>query len=125
MDPELLVQRADRALYRAKGGGPFLYLLFRVRDGCLRGTPCRYRERATRRVAVKIIVTYYQLVVDLKSKRVVGFEALARWRSDKFGWIAPDLFITVAEEIGIISELGDQPLRQACLDAGAWPRDLT
>jgi EAL domain-containing protein (putative c-di-GMP-specific phosphodiesterase class I) len=64
-------------------------------------------------------------VVDLKSKRVIGFEALARWKSDKFGWIAPDVFITVAEEIGIISELGDQLLRQACLDARAWPPDLT
>jgi EAL domain-containing protein (putative c-di-GMP-specific phosphodiesterase class I) len=56
---------------------------------------------------------------------VVGFEALARWKSDKFGWVAPDLFIKVAEEIGIISELGDQLLRRACLDARAWPPELT
>ena len=56
---------------------------------------------------------------------MVGFEALARWKSDKFGWVAPDLFITVAEEIGIISELGDQLLRQACLDARTWPAELT
>jgi EAL domain-containing protein (putative c-di-GMP-specific phosphodiesterase class I) len=76
-------------------------------------------------VAAKIIIPYYQPVVAFEGKRVVGFEALARWKSDKLGWVAPDVFITVAEEIGIISELGDQLLRQACLDASAWPADLT
>jgi EAL domain-containing protein (putative c-di-GMP-specific phosphodiesterase class I) len=76
-------------------------------------------------VAAKIIIPYYQPLVALEGKRVVGFEALARWKSEKFGWVAPDLFITVAEEIGIINELGDQLLRQACLDARTWPSDLT
>jgi EAL domain-containing protein (putative c-di-GMP-specific phosphodiesterase class I) len=56
---------------------------------------------------------------------VIGFEALARWKSDNFGWVPPDRFITVAEEIGVISELGDQLLRQACRDASAWPPELT
>ena len=64
-------------------------------------------------------------MVAFEGRRVVGFEALARWNSDKLGWVAPDLFITVAEEIGIISELGDQLLRQACIDARAWPQELT
>jgi EAL domain-containing protein (putative c-di-GMP-specific phosphodiesterase class I) len=76
-------------------------------------------------VAAKTIVPYYQPVVALEGKRVVGFEALARWKSNNFGWVPPDLFITVAEEIGIINELGDQLLRQACLDARAWPPELT
>jgi EAL domain-containing protein (putative c-di-GMP-specific phosphodiesterase class I) len=76
-------------------------------------------------VAAKIIVPYYQPVVAFEGRRMTGFEALARWKSDKFGWVAPDVFITVAEEIGIISELGDQLLRQACLDASSWPADLT
>jgi diguanylate cyclase (GGDEF)-like protein len=125
MDPELLAQRADRALYRAKAEG----------RSCIRFFEPEMDAHVERRVAIetelraaiaaKSIVPYYQPVVNLKSKRVVGFEALARWKSDKFGWIAPDLFITVAEEIGIISELGDQLLRQACFDARAWPPDLT
>jgi EAL domain-containing protein (putative c-di-GMP-specific phosphodiesterase class I) len=76
-------------------------------------------------VAAKTIVPYYQPVVAFEGRRVIGFEALARWKSDKFGWVAPDLFITVAEEIGIINELGDQLLRQACIDARAWPPELT
>ena len=125
MDPELLIQRADRALYRAKSEGP----------SCIRFFEADMDAHVERRVAIetalraavaaKTIVPYYQPVVAFAGRRVVGFEALARWKSDKFGWVAPDLFITVAEEIGIIRELGDQLLRQACLDARAWSAELT
>ena len=125
MDPELLVQRADRALYRAKSKG----------RSCIRFFEADMDAHVERRIAIetalraavaaKTIVPYYQPVVAFAGRRVVGFEALARWKSDEFGWVAPDQFITVAEEIGIISELGDQLLRQACLDARAWPADLT
>jgi diguanylate cyclase (GGDEF)-like protein len=125
MQPELLVQRADRALYRAKSEG----------RSCIRFFEADMDAHVERRIAIetalraavaaKTIVPYYQPVVAFAGRRVVGFEALARWKSDKFGWVAPDLFITVAEEIGIISELGDQLLRQACLDARAWPAELT
>jgi diguanylate cyclase (GGDEF)-like protein len=125
MDPEILVQRADRALYRAKAEG----------RSCIRFFESDMDAHVERRVAIenelraavaaKSIVPYYQPVVALEGRRVVGFEALARWKSDKLGWVAPDVFITVAEEIGIISELGDQLLRQACLDARAWPPELT
>jgi diguanylate cyclase (GGDEF)-like protein len=125
MDPELLVQRADRALYRAKSEG----------RSCIRFFEADMDAHVERRIAIetalraavaaKTIVPYYQPVVAFAGRRVVGFEALARWKSDEFGWVAPDLFITVAEEIGIINELGDQLLRQACLDARAWPAELT
>jgi diguanylate cyclase (GGDEF)-like protein len=125
IDPELLVQRADRALYRAKSEG----------RSCIRFFEADMDAHVERRIAIetalraavaaKTIVPYYQPVVAFAGRRVVGFEVLARWKSDKFGWVPPDLFITVAEEIGIINELGDQLLRQACLDAGAWPAELT
>jgi diguanylate cyclase (GGDEF)-like protein len=125
MDPEILVQRADRALYRAKAEG----------RSCIRFFESGMDAHVERRVAIetelraavaaKKIVPYYQPVVVFEGRRLIGFEALARWKSDRFGWVPPDLFITVAEEIGIISELGDQLLRQACLDARAWPPELT
>jgi diguanylate cyclase (GGDEF)-like protein len=124
-DPELLIQRADRALYRAKAEGRSCIHFFEPEMDTHVERRVAIENELRAAVAAKIIVPYYQPVVELKSKRVVGFEALARWKSDKFGWIAPDLFITVAEEIGVISDLGDQLLRQACLDARAWPPDLT
>jgi diguanylate cyclase (GGDEF)-like protein len=125
MDPELLVQRADRALYRAKAEGRSCIRFFEPEMDAHVARRIAIENELRAAVAARLIVPYYQPVVTLKGKRVVGFEALARWKSDKFGWIAPDVFITVAEEIGIISELGDQLLRQACLDACAWPPDLT
>jgi diguanylate cyclase (GGDEF)-like protein len=125
MDPELLAQRADRALYRAKAEGRSCIRFFEPEMDAHVERRVAIETELRAAVAAKSIVPYYRPVVNLKSKRVVGFEALARWKSDKFGWIAPDLFITVAEEIGIISELGDQLLRQACFDARAWPPDLT
>jgi diguanylate cyclase (GGDEF)-like protein len=124
LDPELLVQRADRALYRAKAEG----------RSCIRFFEPDMDAHVERRVAIehelrtamanRTIVPYYQPVVTFESRRVVGFEALARWNCDKLGWVAPDVFIGVAEEIGVISELGDQLLRQACLDARHWPAGL-
>jgi len=125
VDPEILVQRADRALYRAKAEGRSRMHFFEP------GMDAHVERRVTienelrAAVAAKLIVPYYQPVVALEGRQAVAFEALARWKSNKFGWVAPDLFITVAEEIGIISELGDQLLRQACLDARTWPAELT
>lgn len=125
MNPEILVQRADRALYRAKAEGRSRVHFFEPGMDAHVERRVAIENELRAAVAAKHIVSYYQPVVAFEGRRVVGFEALARWNSDKFGWVAPDLFITVAEEIGIISELGDQLLRQACIDARAWPQELT
>jgi predicted signal transduction protein with EAL and GGDEF domain len=125
MDPEILVQRADRALYRAKAEGRSCIRFFEPDMDAFVERRLAIEHELRTAVAAKIIVPYYQPVVAFEGRRVVGLEALARWKSDKLGWVAPDVFIPVAEEIGIISELGDQLLRQACLDASAWPADLT
>jgi diguanylate cyclase (GGDEF)-like protein len=125
MAPEILVQRADRALYRAKAEGRSCIRFFEPDMDVHVERRAAIERELRAAVAAKIIVPYYQPVVALEGRRVVGFEALARWKSDKFGWVAPDVFIGVAEEIGIISVLGDQLLRQACIDASAWPVDLT
>src|SRR5476651_2623560 len=92
MDPELLVQRADRALYRAKSEG----------RSCIHFFEAEMDAHVERRVAIetalraavvaKAIVPYYQPVVAFAGSCVIGFEALARWNSDKFGWVPPDQF---------------------------------
>lgn len=124
-NPELLVQRADRALYRAKAEGRSSIHFFEPEMDAHVERRIAIENELRAAVAAKLIVPYYQPVVALEGRRAVAFEALARWKSEKLGWVAPDLFITVAEEIGIISQLGDQLLRQACLDARAWPPELT
>lgn len=125
MDFEVLVQHADRALYRAKAEG----------RNSIRFFEAAMNEHVERRIAIenelrsaisaKSIVCFYQPLVAFAGERIIGFEALARWHSDKFGWVPPDQFITIAEEVGLISELGDQLLRHACVEACSWPAELT
>ena len=125
MEAELLVQRADRALYRAKAEGRSSIRFFEP-DMDSHVERRLALERGLRgAIATNSIVPYYQPLVAFEDERVIGFEALARWKSEKLGWVAPDVFITLAEEIGVIGELGDQLLRQACRDACRWPAEMT
>jgi PAS domain S-box-containing protein len=66
------------------------------------------------------IECHFQPVVDLATGTAVGFEALARWRMKGRGFISPDQFIPLAEGAGLISELGEEILRQACRTAAGW-----
>jgi EAL domain-containing protein (putative c-di-GMP-specific phosphodiesterase class I) len=67
---------------------------------------------------------HYQPMVNSLRRRVTGFEALLRWRHPTRGLLAPADFISVADEIGLIAELGAQVLRQACAEAATWPEHL-
>ena len=64
---------------------------------------------------------YYQPIMATDAKTMVAVEALVRWRHPKKGMIQPDEFISLAEEHGVILELGEYVLRRACLDARRWP----
>ena len=81
------------------------------------------RELHTALLARRILV-FYQPVVEFARDRVIRFEALPQWNDDRFGWIKSDELITLAESLGLISELDDQLLRQACRDARTWPEQL-
>jgi EAL domain-containing protein (putative c-di-GMP-specific phosphodiesterase class I) len=72
-----------------------------------------------------LIVPYFQPVVELKTGHLAGFEALARWEHADQGVIFPDVFISIAEEAGLIDQLFLSILRQACSDARSWPQHLS
>ena len=65
---------------------------------------------------------FYQPIVALPAQDLVGFEVLARWDSPEHGPVPPDIFIPIAEETGMISDLSRRILRQACSDARSWPQ---
>ncbi len=75
-------------------------------------------------VANESIRAYFQPSVQLTTKRIIGFEAIPRWIHSSFGEIMSDRFIPIAEECGLIHELADQILRQACVAAVQWPTDI-
>jgi diguanylate cyclase (GGDEF)-like protein len=119
-----LMRRADRALYRAKAEGVSTIRFFEPQMDANMERRMAMEKGLRAALAAKAIVPHYQPLVSLDDNRIIGFEALARWESAEFGQVAPDVFIPIAEECGLIGELGDQVLRQACRDASAWPKDV-
>jgi EAL domain-containing protein (putative c-di-GMP-specific phosphodiesterase class I) len=78
-------------------------------------------ETLLRRAVVKDeLLVYYQPQVDIRTGKIIGAEALLRWHNAEEGMIPPDQFIPVAEEIGLISEIGEWVLRQVCQQGMNW-----
>jgi EAL domain-containing protein (putative c-di-GMP-specific phosphodiesterase class I) len=118
--PEDMLRDADTAMYRAKAGGRASHQVF---DGDMhqRAVSALRLETDLRRAIERgEIVPYYQPLVDLDTGTVVGFEALARWRHPTSGMLMPDLFIPVAEETGLVVEIGSWMLGEACRQMREW-----
>jgi diguanylate cyclase (GGDEF)-like protein len=124
-DADSLVRRADRALYRAKAEGRSFTRFFEPDMDAHVERRTNIERELRRAIASNAIAVHYQPLVNLDGNRIIGFEALARWNSPTLGTIFPDVFIAIAEECGLIHQLGDQLLRMACRDAMNWPDDFT
>ena len=124
-DAQTLLHRADIAMYHAKKLGRNRYFWFEMAmesDLRLRGE----LETGIRQgVPRGEFVPYYERQIDLNSGEIVGFEMLARWNCPERGVVGPDLFIPIAEEIGMISALSESVIAQALRDAKAWDPKLT
>ena len=119
-----LMRRADRALYRAKSTGRSTVRFFEPEMDAVIERRSLIEAELRTAIAANQLMPYYQPLVALDANRIIGFEALARWESESLGFIPPDVFIRIAEESGLINELGDQLFRRACTDAKAWPANF-
>jgi diguanylate cyclase (GGDEF)-like protein len=120
-----VMRKADVALYRAKAEGASTMRFFeKEMDVKIRERDFLERElRAA--IGTDALRPFYQPVIDLKSGKVTGFEALAHWTHATLGELPPERFIPIAEECGLIAALTDTLLEQACIDARQWPGDIT
>ncbi len=123
-DLDSLMTRADLALYKCKANGKAQSQIFHEEMD----VAYRYRQRLkaelTTCVANGGLALAYQPIIDLKSRRVVGCEALARWHHAELGTIPPSVFIPIAEEIGLISEITRFVLNTATRECRNWPSDV-
>ena len=120
LDVDTLLNQADMALYSAKTGGRGMYRCF---DEHLTQavTDRRLLERDLRRALDDdALEVHFQPKFDSASLRVVGFEALARWRHPVRGYVSPDVFIRLAESCGLIDRLGRWVLSRACAAVANW-----
>lgn len=112
-----LVKHADAAMYQAKAAGRFRHLHFSADANAAAQRRLEMESELRFAIANNRLQVHYQPQICLKTGRVIGAEALARWIDPIKGAIPPELFISVAEESGLIIALGDYVLRTACRDA--------
>jgi len=122
---ESLIKSADLAMYSAKSDGRGTYRMFDPKMDAIVQTR-RVLERDMRNaLALDGFRLFYQPLVNLQTKKVTGFEALMRWQHPERGHVPPSEFIPVAEEMGLIVQLGEWALRQACAEAMDWPDGIS
>lgn len=119
----VLLNKAETAMYQAKTAGRNTYCLFR--DDMSTDTHERLgiEQDLRQAIARNELELHYQPIVDLLSGTITAVEALLRWRHPERGMVGPDLFISVAEQAGLIVDIGDWVLREACLQTVAWQRE--
>ena len=125
IDAQALLHNADIAMYHAKKQGRNCHYWFEPEMA----NELRFRselETGIRRGLTRgEFVPFYEQQIDLETGELVGFEMLARWQSPALGLVSPEIFIPIAEEIGVIAEMSELLIAQALRDASKWAPSLT
>ncbi len=117
---EDILRDADIAMYQAKGSGKACHQLF-CQEMYEQTTHKLYLERELKRVLNnQELFLQYQPILNIETRKLVGFEALLRWQHPHLGLVSPDEFIPLAEETGLILKLGEYVLREACFQMMNW-----
>jgi diguanylate cyclase (GGDEF)-like protein len=123
-DPDQLLKNADMALYRSKADGRGTFRFFEPQ------MDERVKARRTLELDLRNAIVngefelYYQPLLNLEHHQISACETLLRWHHPQRGMVSPGEFIPVAEETGLINQIGEWVLRQACLEAASWPNQI-
>jgi diguanylate cyclase (GGDEF)-like protein/PAS domain S-box-containing protein len=119
-DAETLIKNADTAMYQAKEMGRDNYQLFNAHVNAKALQRIALEHGLRRALANNELHVHYQPILDLRSERITGMEALLRWNHPQMGSVPPATFIPIAESTGGMVPIGAWALRQACLQARQW-----
>jgi diguanylate cyclase (GGDEF)-like protein len=122
-DAEVLVRNADFAMYGAKQTGKGRYRLYRTEERAAADSGARLRADLRGASIRDELRLHYQPIVDLQTSQIVAVEALVRWEHPERGLLYPAAFVPVAEEMGVIVDIGQWVLEQACAQLRRW-RDV-
>lgn len=124
-DLDGLINAADLAMYHAKAKGTGCVILFETRMLEEQRERRQIENDLHRAVADTEFELFYQPILDIKTRELNGFEALLRWPHKTRGMMSPDTFIPLAEETGLIWQIGAWVLRRACEQAMEWPDNIS
>jgi diguanylate cyclase (GGDEF)-like protein len=119
-----ILKNADLAMYAAKAAGRRLWRFFEPDMDAQVKARHQLETELRQAIADGALEVYYQPLLSLHDDRISGCEALVRWRHPKRGPISPAEFIPIAEDTGLINQLGEWVLNVACAEAATWPDDI-
>ena len=125
IDPEQFLRNADIALYQAKTDGRGTWRWFETKMEAIAQARRSLELDLRSATESEDFELYYQPLYNLKSRRIETCEALLRWPHQQRGLVSPAEFIPVAEEMGLIVEIGNQVLYKACLECRRWPGETS
>ena len=123
-DLDQLIKNADLAMYGAKAGGRRTHRFFEPTMDASAKARLNMEQYLRQALVDGGFEIHYQPLVNLQRDEVIGCEALLRWRHPERGMVSPAEFIPVAEDTGLIIELGEWVLRTACAEAATWPEHI-
>jgi diguanylate cyclase (GGDEF)-like protein len=121
--PEHLLRDADTAMYHAKASGKAQYQVFVPSMHAATLALLQLETDLRHALQQNEFVAYYQPIIDLRSGKIAGFEALIRWQHPQRGLVMPGEFIPTAEEVGLIYSIGNWMLREACQQLHLWQKN--
>jgi diguanylate cyclase (GGDEF)-like protein len=124
VDIDKLLRDADIALYRSKSDGGSAWRFFEPEMDSLAHARRNLEIDLRNALSNGEFQLYYQPLIDLRTQRISTCEALLRWRHPTRGLLTPEEFLPVAEDMGLIVELGNWVLRRACDDCAKWPAGI-
>ncbi|WP_009631308.1 putative bifunctional diguanylate cyclase/phosphodiesterase [Synechocystis sp. PCC 7509] len=118
--PDHLLRDADTAMYYAKSQGKARHEIFDSNMHSQAIATLQLETDLRRAIERQELQIYYQPIVELKTAKIIGFEALLRWEHPDLGFVSPTEFIPIAEETGLIIPLGEWVMREACKQLHLW-----